>query len=188
MAFGLQISAWDGTPRRRLPLQPLGADGFGTWYRPLSRRTSITGCSADSLVLVSAGGDWIAGWSVDGSVDAHGTVTTAMAVTSHGISAVELDLGVVRFRDGRTTIVDHDRFDQLRVQMGYPPELIEHALATTRRLYDALRRRTGPFAAAETARRRAARTEWASASGSTASATGSTVASATPTPPIVSVG
>lgn len=208
--FGLQLCTWDGRPTRHVPLRPLTDDEHGSWYRwpagaPETGPDGATVRHADDfLVLVPRHGAWVARFGDDGLSDRHATVTTATATTGHGITAVELDLDVVRFTDGRVAVIDQDHFDRCRLAFGYPTELVEQAVWTTRSLYRALACEEGPFGPAGSDHLAALRGSAtvtsrprpgdrggrpaASASGSTTSATASTTATATPAPPIVSVG
>lgn len=154
MAFGMQLSAWDGRPTRHVPLQPWVSDHHGAWYRWAAGAPSRAADGAelrpsrDSVVLVPARGEWTARWGGDGGVEVHAKVTTAIATTGHGISAVDLGLDVVRFTDGRVAVIDQDAFDRWCAAHAHPDDVVERALATARALYGALRRGDEPFGTA----------------------------------------
>src|ERR1700759_1804291 len=99
MVFGVQLSTWDGRPTRHTALQPWATDRHGTWYR------WITGAATPAVVVLGPEhGGWIARWAREDGVDVHAKVITATATTEHGISAVDLDLHVIRFADRRAAV------------------------------------------------------------------------------------
>jgi hypothetical protein len=61
------------------------------------------------------------------------------------VRQVDLDLDVVRYRDGTTAILDEAEFLQLRVRYEYPPDLAEEARSAADRALVMLRRREEPF-------------------------------------------
>jgi hypothetical protein len=72
-------------------------------------------------------------------------VTTRPALDDGTVRAVDLDLDVVRFRDGRVEVLDEDEFAEHQVQLGYPAELITQARQTCDSLAGAVLSRTEPF-------------------------------------------
>lgn len=69
----------------------------------------------------------------------------------HGVprfSMIDLDLDVIRRRNGETVIDDEDEFALHRVQMGYPPDVVAAAEASCRWLVDAVSTHRPPFDAA----------------------------------------
>ena len=59
-------------------------------------------------------------------------VTTRPALDQGTVSAVNLDLDVVRWRDGRVEVLDEDEFAEHQVLLGYPAELISAGPADLR--------------------------------------------------------
>ena len=43
---------------------------------------------------------------------------------------IDLDLDVVRFRDGRVEVLDEDEFGQHQATLGYPPHMINQPATT----------------------------------------------------------
>ena len=64
------------------------------------------------------------------------------------VSAVDLDLDVVRWTDGRVELVDEDEFLEHQTLLGYPPWMIDAARATAARAVLAAERRIEPFGSA----------------------------------------
>ena len=98
-------------------------------------------------MLVPRQGRWTAYWSVDGEIELYVDVTTTPVWTAEGVTAVDLDLDVVRWRSGGVEVLDEDEFDEHRVALAYPAELVEEARATAAWLVDALISGAEPFGA-----------------------------------------
>jgi hypothetical protein len=62
--------------------------------------------------------------------------------------AVDLDLDIGRFRDGRVELLDEDEFEERRVSFGYPDDVVRRALETAHSVLDAVREYREPFGAA----------------------------------------
>ena len=63
------------------------------------------------------------------------------------MTAVDLDLDVVRRTDGTVYVDDEDEFAEHRVSFGYPPEVVELAEESCRWVLGHVRDATGPFGA-----------------------------------------
>jgi hypothetical protein len=61
------------------------------------------------------------------------------------VHAVDLDLDVVRGTAGRVWVDDEDEFAQHRVELGYPDEIVQLALATAERVRLAVQDELAPF-------------------------------------------
>ncbi|MFI7706916.1 DUF402 domain-containing protein [Nonomuraea sp. NPDC049480] len=75
-------------------------------------------------------------------------VTTVPVWSEGEVTMLDLDLDVIRMRDGRLILDDVDEFAEHQVKLGYPPELIAQAEETARWLLDAVGERKGPFGGA----------------------------------------
>ncbi|WP_220449594.1 DUF402 domain-containing protein [Nonomuraea longispora] len=75
-------------------------------------------------------------------------VTTIPEWRDGEVTMLDLDLDVIRLRDGRLILDDEDEFAEHQVLLNYPPDLISQAEATARWLLDAVRERKGPFGGA----------------------------------------
>ena len=82
-------------------------------------------------------------------------MTTRPVLEEGTVTAVNLDLDVVRYFDGRVEVLDEDEFAEHQVQLGYPAELITQARQTCDWLVG--RSRPGPSRSARPGRRWLAR-------------------------------
>ncbi|MBC3194500.1 DUF402 domain-containing protein [Pseudonocardia sp. C8] len=149
--YELRMRKWDGSPGRRTPVRPLRRDEFGHWYlwpagEPVLPRSGPPRTyDHDFVHLVPAAGCWTARWGADGDVDLYCDVTTRPVVEADAVRAVDLDLDVVRYHDGRTAVVDQEQFARRRIEMGYPWPVVHDAVATARWLHAAVSERREPF-------------------------------------------
>jgi hypothetical protein len=72
--------------------------------------------------------------------------TVAEWTTDGGLTATDLDLDVVEYWDGRTSVLDEDEFAEHQVKYGYPADLIAAAEAECARVHDELRSGAPQFA------------------------------------------
>jgi protein associated with RNAse G/E len=66
-------------------------------------------------------------------------------VSSSHVTTVDLDLDVIRLRDGTVFLDDEDEFAEHQISLGYPKDVIEKALETSRWLMKAVAERREPF-------------------------------------------
>ena len=105
------------------------------------------------MLLVPAEGCWTADFNAEDDMEIYVDVTTRPVLDGDTVTAVDLDLDVVRFFDGRVEVLDEDEFAEHQVQLAYPAELISQARATCDWLVGAVSSRAEPFG-------RAARPGW----------------------------
>lgn len=132
----------------------LGTDRHGTWlWAPVGSvvtdalRATTSLLPFDFLTLVPSGdcwwiASWMFGWN---EIELYVDVVTAVTWTSTGLSAVDLDLDVVRLSDGRVEIWDEDEFAQHQLRYSYPPDVVAAAVTTARRMSERLREAQDPF-------------------------------------------
>jgi protein associated with RNAse G/E len=101
--------------------------------------------SHDFVLLMPAAGCWTACFNAENAMEIYVDVTTRPALTEGTVSAVDLDLDVVRYQDGRVEVLDEDEFAEHQVQLGYPAELITGARQTCDWLVAAVSSRAEPF-------------------------------------------
>jgi uncharacterized protein len=75
-------------------------------------------------------------------------VTTVPQWQDGEVSMVDLDLDVIRMRDGRLILDDEDEFAEHQVALGYPPEVISQAEETAQWLMKEVGQRQGVFGGA----------------------------------------
>ena len=137
-------------------MEALGSDRHGRWFGARAGTSLRRGFEDpivqghDFVLLVPAEGCWIASWNVPGATGSavYVDVTTQPVVQGNVVTAVDLDLDVVRRHDGIVEVLDEDEFAEHQVRYGYPAEVIAQALATTDDLVARITARTEPFAEA----------------------------------------
>jgi protein associated with RNAse G/E len=136
VSFQMRFTKWGGRLHWHYPVVSLGTDRHGWWLGGPEGTSFRRGDEEpivrqhDYVMLVPAEGDWIATWHMGSETEIYVDVTTRPARNGDIIEAVDLDLDVIRFRDGRVMLVDEDEFAEHQVQLGYPAEVIARAQAT----------------------------------------------------------
>ncbi|WP_049567876.1 DUF402 domain-containing protein [Nonomuraea sp. SBT364] len=75
-------------------------------------------------------------------------VTTVPEWRDGEVTMIDLDLDVIRMRDGRLILDDEDEFAEHQVVLQYPSDVIQRAEETARWLLDEVGRRRGVFGGA----------------------------------------
>ena len=153
----LVLRKYGGLPHRQVTGRLLGTDEFGVWvatpqgslvtYHYGSRATSLT--RADAVRLIPSGGWWQAMFLAEPDRrEVYCDVTTPAAWTGAAqLTVIDLDIDVVRYRaDRRVEVEDEDEFEEHRRDLGYPPDVVQGALAGAKALHTALTRNDEPFA------------------------------------------
>ena len=144
---------WDGAAHWQFDMERLGRDEYGVWLagRPgtmLQRGAEPPIIKVDAFVLlVPDEGRWMAAWNAESEHEIYVDVTTAPAWSDGTVSAVDLDLDVVRMRDGAVILLDEDEFAEHRVLFAYPPSVVGAAEATAAWLMGQVAARVEPFGA-----------------------------------------
>ena len=148
----VQARKWPDRPHYSYMARVLGNDSHGHWFglprgtlwrRPggqkdLSRQVEV--------LLAPADGWWVAAWQGEPSTsELYVHVTTPPDYCYGRLTCVDLDLDVLRWRDGSVTLVDDDEFEDHRVRLGYPPEVVNGATTTAAWLKEAVAERRPPF-------------------------------------------
>jgi uncharacterized protein len=150
----IRYTKWGGHGHWRFTLTPLGSDRFGWWLAgragtPQQRGEEPPVRSPTGFVmLVPAAGSWTAFWNAYAPAspfEVYVDVTTRPVRAPGLVTAVDLDLDVVRRRDGRVEVLDEDEFAEHQVRYGYPREVVDGARSTARWLVDAVSARVAPF-------------------------------------------
>lgn len=145
-----QFTKWGGSIHWHFPAQELGVDEYGHWYvvpsGTMLQRGSEPPISKDGfVVLVPQAGEWIAAWNELDAIAVYVDVTSAPRVGVGVVTAIDLDLDVVRWRDGRVEILDVDEFQSHSVSLGYPAHVVTEAEATAQHLVTLMEARVPPF-------------------------------------------
>jgi hypothetical protein len=155
MAFALgdpvriEMEKWGSQRHWHIPGQWLGSDDQGDWIGiPAGTRMVRPGRDVrsqhDQVGLVPGGGDEVARASLPtfhrapSHVWVYVDMTTVPVWDGPVLRAVDLDLDVVRGRDGGVVIDDEDEFAEHRVAFGYPAEIVALAEASRDRVHAAI--------------------------------------------------
>lgn len=153
MIVDCDMRKWGDRAHWRFDTKLLGHDRHGVWLgaRPPTLYSGPQGAGRwmhGFVVLVPRHEWWIASFNdvtlPDPEVYVDVTTGTRWPSETH-ITAVDLDLDVVRHRDGSVTLLDEDEFEQHRVLYAYPGDLVDRALASAEWLLDAVAARREPF-------------------------------------------
>ena len=146
---------WPDLPYRRTPMQRLGTDALGTWlHAPRGTETWFASSGPATLpvsflTLVPAGERWwFATWmwgNRDIPIDVYIDIVHPPTWHDGGPRVIDLDLDVVRYRDGRVIIDDEDEFADHQVSLGYPRDLIDGARDAADAMFAALSAGESPF-------------------------------------------
>jgi hypothetical protein len=147
------FTKWGGGGHWTFPLRVLGQDEHGTWAggavgTTLSRPAATFDSAHDWVTLLPAGQPWAASFydSPEQDVSVYVDMTTVPVWRGREVSMVDLDLDVVLLRDGSLFVDDEDEFDEHRVSLGYPDEVVALARRTAADVTAAIAGGLEPFA------------------------------------------
>jgi len=148
----LASEKWGGHPHYRGLVHVLGEDEHGTWLWGPAGRTIYRGDTAlfvaehDALTVVVPGAWWAPAWWIGHpTLELYVNINTPAVWDDERIVTVDLDLDVIRSRDGTVEVVDRDEFELHQVQYAYPRDLIESAERATAEVHDLVSRNCPPF-------------------------------------------
>jgi len=153
----LIFTKWGDQPHWHIPTEPLGEDDHGVWlgvpegtvmWRPGVRVET----DYAAVILVPKNSPFVAMFMdrVPGPEEPNPPVvyvdmTTVPIFDAETISAVDLDLDVIRRYDGTVFIDDEDEFTEHRELYGYPVDVVELAEGSCRDVVAGLTARTAPW-------------------------------------------
>lgn len=137
----------------------LGHDHHGTWlFAPRGAAASYAAAGSaplpvNFLTLVPHGPEWwMATWmwgneeiDIDLYID---VVAPPEWLSEAHLRVVDLDLDVIRYRDGRIVLDDQDEFADNAVRFAYPKHMVAGARSAAEELVDSVRRGATPFTGA----------------------------------------
>jgi uncharacterized protein len=152
----IEYTKWGGARHWHFAVNELGVDEHGTWFSGPPGGLSQRGeeppiVEVDGFVILVPNGpsvainDWVAFWNLWDEDAIYVDVTDTPRYDGRVVSATDLDLDVIARRDGTVEIVDVDEFDERRVALGYPPEVVDKALLTADWLLGRIRDGAPPF-------------------------------------------
>ncbi len=142
---------WDGSLHWHFSMEHLGEDEHGIWLgapplTPLRRGAEPPIVQQHAFALLApASGSWVACWNAAGRVEIYVDVTSAPVWDDGTLTTVDVDLDVVRYRDGTTALLDEDEFADHQVRLAYPPDVVETAERTAKWLMEVVAARVEPF-------------------------------------------
>jgi hypothetical protein len=149
----VRYTKWDGSLHWHFDMDLLGRDEHGTWLgsareRPLQRGLEPEVFRKDLFVgLIPSQGDWTAYWNERSRFELYVDVTSRPTWSGREVTAIDLDLDVVRWRDSRVEVLDEDEFLEHQVRYRYPRDTIEGARRTASYLVQAVATHQEPFGA-----------------------------------------
>jgi hypothetical protein len=155
MGAEIRFTKWGGKRHWRYPMESLATDRYGWWLGGRAGILLQRGWEDpivqghDFVVLVPPGSCWIASWNGPGETDisVYVDVTTQPVRQGDVVHAVDLDLDVVRLRDGSVQVLDEDEFADHQVRYSYPTDVVTQARATADELVDWIAAAREPFGA-----------------------------------------
>ncbi|WP_413100388.1 DUF402 domain-containing protein [Streptomyces sp. Inha503] len=144
---------YDGSLHWNLRMRRLGEDEHGVWLGLPGGGVMRKGygpmvpIACAHVVLLPRDAWWTAAFNAPPrETEIYCDIATpAEWLSSHEVSMVDLDLDVIRKRNGPTLLDDEDEFAEHQVRYGYPADVIAEAEAAGRWLMDAVDGRTEPF-------------------------------------------
>lgn len=139
MTFWLARDKWPDRPHYRHEGIHLGEDDTGAWYlTPIGSPVYRAGAfwreaRWHTVMNFAAGREWTAWFpapEADSWFDIYCDIVTPIEILDDRTSCIDLDLDVVRHRDGRVEIVDRDEFEAHQLLFGYPEDVVASAERT----------------------------------------------------------
>lgn len=146
---------YDGALHWHVSGNRLGDDGHGSWVgfpkRTIARRGVETRVEwpQPAVMLIPEGVWWTAFFMADPHPYAiYCNIASVPEWDAEGVTMVDLDLDVIRYRDGRVVLEDIDEVREHQVHYSYPRDVVTNAESAAQGLLDAVRASTGPFGGA----------------------------------------
>lgn len=145
----IEMTKWGERPHWQIPAMWLGTDDHGDWLGiPAGTLMSRPGVEVvsefDQVGLVPRAGDEVARASMPtfhrapSHIWVYVDMTTVPIWDGSTIRAVDLDLDVIRGREGDLVVDDEDEFAEHQVTLGYPPEIVALAEASRDHVHAAI--------------------------------------------------
>ena len=144
---------WPDRKHWQYAVERLGEDEHGQWFWAPAGNRLQRGDEPPKpakqlyVLLVTPDGWWSPLWNDADDIEVYVDIATPAQWNGETVTMIDLDLDVVRFRDGRVLIDDEDEFLEHQVAYGYPPDLIEKARAVTNEIEAMVTARVEPFGA-----------------------------------------
>lgn len=96
-------------------------------------------------MLVPPINGWLAWFPEFGDFDLYVDIVSGRTRTESAVTMVDLDLDVIRRRDGSIELLDVDEFELHQVELAYPERLIKHAELVAERVLKEVDAGAEPF-------------------------------------------
>lgn len=134
----IDFRKWPDRRHWQFAMERLGEDEHGIWLWAPPGLVARRGEEAPKVFrwlhvkVITRNDWWTAIWN-DGSprVELYVDIVTPARWNGDRVTMIDLDLDVVRRRDGRVEVLDEDEFDDHRVRYEYPAHLVDRARAAT---------------------------------------------------------
>ncbi|WP_406317540.1 DUF402 domain-containing protein [Streptosporangium sp. NBC_01639] len=146
---------YDGSLHWNHRARLLGEDEHGVWTGCPAGTTGSKGTEPPItwqhafVLLLPRDAWWTANFNAaPNKTEIYCDIATVPQWSDGQVTMVDLDLDVIRMRDGRIILDDEDEFAEHQVRYAYPPDVIENARTTAARLMKAVTAGSAPFGAA----------------------------------------
>ncbi len=146
----IRFLKWPDTLHWHFSGERITADGHGVWMGGRVGETARRGAEApivfrhDWVKVIVPGAWWSAIWNASGVC--YVDIVTPPRWNGDVVSMIDLDLDVYRHPDGRVEVMDEDEFDEHRMTLGYPQQVVDMTRTTTAQVVLAIERGDEPFA------------------------------------------
>jgi hypothetical protein len=148
----IDFRKWPDTPHWQFTMRALGEDAHGLWVwappgTPAQRGSDPPATfSNPGVKLITPDRWWTAIWNAGGKHELYVDIATPVEWDGSRATFIDLDLDVTRYRaTGEVAVLDEDEFLDHQVRLGYPPNVVDQARATTARIALDVERRVEPF-------------------------------------------
>jgi len=143
---------WPDRKHWQFAMERLGGDEHGTWlWAPpgwVARRGDDPPkvSRALNVKLITPDAWWTAIWN-DRSpeVELYVDIATPAEWSGDIVTMIDLDLDIVRRRDGSVEVLDEDEFADHQLRYGYPDHIVDRARTTTAQVFLDVEAGRGPF-------------------------------------------
>ena len=145
---------WPDTPHYGHAGWVLGEDDHGLWLElrvgtPVYRGEDVAfHLTSGGLMLVPQTDDYLAWFLEYGELELYVDVVSGTVRTATSVITVDLDLDVIRRRDGTVDLLDVDEFEAHQVELDYPDDLVDHAEGASQQILAAVSDDREPFSGA----------------------------------------
>jgi protein associated with RNAse G/E len=145
---------WPDHTHWQFEMRRLGTDAYGAWLWAPPGWEAQRGdeppqiFQALNVKLITHDAWWTAIWNDRAPrVELHVDIATPARWDGDRVTMIDLDLDIVRWRDGSVEVLDEDEFAEHQVRYEYPPQIVDRARATTAQVFIDVEERREPFGA-----------------------------------------